>query len=156
MRLKSIKKKVGKVLALNDTPERIALAFAIGVFISFSPLLGLHTVIGMLLAVLFGLNRMAVLTGVWFNNPWTLIPVYSAAHYIGSKLIGFPQMSLPRFHLHELWRSEYWLELIRGWPILKPLILGSTILAVICSTLCYAIVLMWLRRARTPSNRSAQ
>ena len=46
-----------RLLALDDTPERIALAFAVGVFLAFSPLLGLHTVLGLAIAFLFGLNR---------------------------------------------------------------------------------------------------
>ena len=34
-----------RLLALDDPPERTALAFAIGVFIAFSPFLGLHTIL---------------------------------------------------------------------------------------------------------------
>jgi hypothetical protein len=57
-------KFLGRLLNLNDTPERIAFAFAIGVFLAFSPLLGLHTFLGLTLAFLFGLNRVAVLVGL--------------------------------------------------------------------------------------------
>ena len=33
-----------RLLAIDDPPERTALAFSIGVFIAFSPFLGLHTI----------------------------------------------------------------------------------------------------------------
>ena len=41
-----------RLLALDDPPERTALAFAVGVFIAFSPFLGLHTLIATLIAFL--------------------------------------------------------------------------------------------------------
>jgi len=42
------------LLLLEDTPERIALAFAIGVWIAFSPLLGIHTGLALGLAFVPG------------------------------------------------------------------------------------------------------
>src|SRR2546422_11400139 len=87
-----------KVLVLEDTPERIALGFAVGVFLAFSPFLGLHTLLGLTLAFLFGLNRVAVLVGLFVNNPWTLVPIYAAATYIGGIFLGdAPSAVLPDF-----------------------------------------------------------
>ncbi len=148
MILSTVRKKFARFLTLDDTPERIALAFAVGVFISFSPLLGLHTVLGMLVALLFGMNRVAMLTGLWVNNPWTLLPFYSAAAYVGKKLIGFPSISTPILHFHEFWHGEYWVQLARNWTALKPLLLGSTVLSVIAGSLAYAAMLLWLRQAK--------
>ena len=39
-----------RLLALDDPPERTALAFSIGVLIGFSPFLGLHTIMAALAA----------------------------------------------------------------------------------------------------------
>ena len=52
---------------------------ALGVFFGFSPILGLHTVLGLALAFVFGLNRVAVLLGVYSNLPWILPPYYTLA-----------------------------------------------------------------------------
>ena len=41
-----------RLLAIDDPPERTALAFSIGVFIAFSPFLGLHTLMATALAFL--------------------------------------------------------------------------------------------------------
>jgi len=68
-------KKVGfrallqKLLQIEDTPERTALAFSVGVFLGFSPFLGFHTLSGLAIAFLFRLNRVAVLLGGWSNTP---------------------------------------------------------------------------------------
>lgn len=86
---------VKKLLALEDTPERIARAFALGVFLAFSPLIGLHLFLGFGLAFVCGLNRIALLLGLFINNPWTLIPIYAAGTYLGGFIIGFPQVPAP-------------------------------------------------------------
>ena len=48
------------------------LAYAVGVFFGFSPFLGLHTILGLVVAFAFNLNRVAVLLGVYSNLPWIL------------------------------------------------------------------------------------
>ena len=73
---------------LPDTPERIALAFGLGVFLGFSPFLGLQTLLGIAFAYSVGLSRVAVILGTWVNLPW-IVPVYYAlATELGSRLLG--------------------------------------------------------------------
>ncbi len=138
-----------KLLNLEDTPERIALAFSVGVFFAFSPFLGLHTLLGLLVAFLFGLNRPAVLIGVFVNNPWTLVPIYAAATYIGGIIIGFPPATdLPTFGWKQIWDSHFWAQLARHWGLIKPLFLGSTILSVSSSLLSYAMARQLIIKGR--------
>jgi uncharacterized protein len=63
-----VRRWLDALLHIQDTPERTAAAFAVGVFFGFSPFLGLHTVLGVVFAFLFNLNRVAVLLGV--SRPW--------------------------------------------------------------------------------------
>ncbi len=140
---------LGRLLAADDTPERIAFAFAVGVFLAFSPLLGLHTFLGLSLAFMFGLNRVAVLIGVFVNNPWTLVPIYGAAAYVGGLMIGFPATaSLPDFGWHQLWHSAFWLQLAGQWRVLKPLMLGSFVLSTCAATLSYPLALYLISRGK--------
>src|SRR5208283_4583061 len=48
-----------KLLAIRDTPEAIAGGVAIGIFIGFTPLLGLKTILTILFAWLTGSNIIA-------------------------------------------------------------------------------------------------
>ncbi|MFB3071649.1 MAG: DUF2062 domain-containing protein, partial [Nitrospirales bacterium] len=41
--LASIRSQLTQVLHLQESPHRTALAFALGIFIAFSPTYGLHT-----------------------------------------------------------------------------------------------------------------
>ena len=80
-----------RLLTLDDPPERTALAFAIGVFIAFSPFLGLHTIMATLVAVLFRFNKIAVFAGTFINNPFlTLVPIIIASYAVGAFLLGQP------------------------------------------------------------------
>ena len=145
---------VRRLLALDDTPERIALAFAIGVFLAFSPLLGLHTVLGIGIAFAFGLNRVAVLLGVFVNNPWTLVPIYTAATYLGGLFVGFPAISaLPELGWKQIWQSSTWIELAKQWRVLAPLCLGSLILSVLFAIVSYPVALYVLRQGRALRSR---
>ena len=45
-----------RLLAIDDPPERTALAFSIGIFIAFSPFLCLHTIMATVIAFAFFIN----------------------------------------------------------------------------------------------------
>lgn len=77
-----------QLLHTHDTPTRTALAYAVGVFFGFSPFLGLHTVLGLVVAFAFNLNRVAMLLGVYSNLPWILPAYYTLATMLGATLLG--------------------------------------------------------------------
>jgi hypothetical protein len=66
----------GKLLMLDDTPHRIALGMAIGVFISWTPTVGFQMLAAVPLAYLLRANRVAGVIGVYLSNPFTLVPMY--------------------------------------------------------------------------------
>lgn len=76
-----------QLLHTHDTPQRTAAAYALGVFFGFSPFLGLHTVLGLVAAFAFGLNRVAVLLGVYSNLPWILPAYYTLTTLLGAALL---------------------------------------------------------------------
>jgi uncharacterized protein (DUF2062 family) len=142
---------IRRLLVLDDTPERIAKAFALGVFLAFSPLVGLHLFLSVALPFFFSLNRIAFLLGIFINNPWTLIPIYAAGTYLGGLVMGFPpRPTMPSFEWHLLWSSAFWTQLVSQWHILKPMFVGSLILSILFSIFSYfaALCLIRQRKAR--------
>ena len=122
---------------VHDTPHRTALAFGIGLWLAFSPLLGLHTVLALAIAFTFRLSRVAMLLGVYDNNPWTLAPMYLAGTSLGCVLLG-----VPAEHLGEIdWEGsgrEFYLGLVETFrPYLWPYVVGNTVLGVVCGALGY-------------------
>src|SRR5256885_4684522 len=80
-----------RLLALDDPPERTALAFSLGVFIAFSPFLGLHTILATLIAFMFRFNKVAIYTGTFVNNPFfTLVPIIVGSYAVGAFVLGRP------------------------------------------------------------------
>ena len=87
-----IKEKLRQILHLGDSPQRTAMAFAVGVLIAFSPTYGLHTASAFLFAWAFRLNFLAVMAGNLVNNPWTFLPIVAGSMGVGLLLdpVGAP------------------------------------------------------------------
>jgi uncharacterized protein (DUF2062 family) len=142
------------LLALEDSSERLALAFAVGVFLTFTPFVGLHLLLALGFAFLLGLNRIAVLIGVFVNNPWTLVPYYAFSAYLGKHLIGLPHdLSMPKFGWSHVWHANFWGQLAHQWRALMPMAVGSTILAFLFAVLSYPLALYAIRRGRAALRR---
>jgi uncharacterized protein (DUF2062 family) len=143
-----------RLLAIDDPPERTALAFSVGIFIAFSPLLGLHTILATFLAFVFRFNKVAIYTGTFVNNPFlTLVPIILASYAIGAIVLGRP-LRLPEEGMRllkepHLLTAGYWQALFsHAWDILLPFSIGGTVLSVVCSLAAYPLTLRLLRRRR--------
>jgi uncharacterized protein len=81
------KARLAAQLELDDSPWRTALALAIGVFISFTPLWGVQTLLALLVATVCRLNRVVTVTGTWLNLPWFAPFIYAGAVKLGALLL---------------------------------------------------------------------
>lgn len=143
------------LLHIDDSPERTAAAFALGVFFGFSPFIGFHTVLGVLFAFLLNFNRVAVLLGVYANLPWIVAPYYAfTTMFVGGRLTGrrippgFRDQVTLLFE-QSLFSGGFWHHLyILFRPLLLPYTVGSTIGAVALSALAYALALAFVTSRR--------
>jgi uncharacterized protein (DUF2062 family) len=144
---------IRRLLAIDDPPERTALAFAIGVFITFSPLIGLHTIIATVIAFLFRFNKIAIYTGTYINNPFSLVPIIIVSYGIGAFLLGRP-LRIPAEgiellqHPHPLTAGYYHQLFSSSWYLVEPFAFGALLLSVVCSLVSYPLTLRLLRRGR--------
>lgn len=147
---------IKRLLHIEDTPERTALAYSIGVFLGFSPLLGFHTLLGLAIAFLFRLNRVAILLGVWSNIPWIIVPYYMCATALGMWLTGFGidpgavARTLQLIKDHGIIGTHLWEYLMSQWGLLLSYVIGSSILAAVLALIAYPLSLRGIRfyRAR--------
>ncbi|MFN2407572.1 MAG: DUF2062 domain-containing protein [Pyrinomonadaceae bacterium] len=149
------RKTFRRLLAIDDPPERTALAFSIGVFIAFSPFLGLHTIMATVVAFLFRFNKVAIYTGTFLNNPFfTLVPIIIASYAVGAFVLGRP-LQIPGEGLEllknpDLFSSNYYSRLfVQSWHIVWPFTVGASVLSVVCSVLAYPLTLRALRAYRS-------
>ncbi len=133
-----------QVLHLQESPQRTALAFALGVFIAFSPAYGLHTVMVVLCTWLFGLNFIALLTGALVNNPWTIIPILGATYWTGALLLG--RTDQPSFDWHDMSFSGIYHQVL---PYAAPFLLGGLVLSVLGALASYPAAYLFFQKHRS-------
>mgnify|MGYP006267331081 CR=1 FL=1 len=148
-----LEKWTEKLLHVHDTPERTAAAFALGVTLGFSPFIGLHTVIGIVLAFAFNLNRVAVLVGMYLHLPWFMPAFYTAATAFGALLTGSRMPSDFVTQLKDALDVQGFMPRLQGIgrilrPLLPAYLIGSSILAAILGGISYYASLAFIRARR--------
>lgn len=89
----SIKERfLKKLIEKQLSPQKVAWSGAVGVYLAFSPFLGIQTILVFVLAFLLRANGPIVFTVLYtINNPWTMIPIVLLDYFVGSwflQLIG--------------------------------------------------------------------
>ena len=150
------------LLHTHDTPERTAAAYAVGVFFGFSPFLGLHTVLGLVVAFAFNLNRVAVLLGVYSNLPWILPAYYTLATLLGAFIlrVDIPPRLLQDFR--DALAAASWGEFRSLAKTLTPMLwayaLGSLIGALVLAVTAYraSLTMIVVHRRRLAASKHTE
>jgi uncharacterized protein (DUF2062 family) len=122
-------RRTGRILLhVDGSPSRVAAAFGVGVFIAFFPILGVHTGMALVLAILFRLNKVATLVGAWLNNPWTMAPMYSAGTLLGCVLLGVAPASPAGVDWSLEGRAFYSALASTLAPLVGPFVVGNLVL----------------------------
>jgi len=135
--LSQIRAHLVRLLHLKESSHRTALAFAVGVFIAFSPTYGLHTLSVLFCAWAFRLNVVALMAGALITNPWTIVPVLGATLWTGVQLTGLPDV--PSANWSDLSFMAFY-EQIR--PYAGPFFLGGIVLSAIGAAVGYPVAYM--------------
>jgi uncharacterized protein (DUF2062 family) len=143
-----LKRWLEQLLHTHDTPKRTAVAFGLGVFLGFSPFLGLHAILGLVLAFLFRLNRVAVLIGVYSNLPWILPPYYTLTTLGGAWMLGIDIEPAALKDAIRAFETVSWGDLRTLAHALAPLAwaytAGSTIGALLLAAVAYQVSLVMI------------
>ena len=150
-----------RLARMKASPHKLALGFAAGAFVSFTPFIGFHFILAALVAFVVRGNLIASAVGTVVGNPITFPFIWLASYNLGARLLGQPLRAEvdisppdgsaglfgagPLNLLAELWHS---LE-----PLIVPMLLGGIPLGALCAAICYGIVKaalqqLKLRRAR--------
>ena len=140
-----------QVLHLQESPQRTALAFAVGAGIAFCPLYGFHMVLVGLCTWAFKLNFVALLAGALINNPWTIVPVLGATYWTGAMLLG--RADAPVFDWSELGFRAIYDQII---PYAVPFVLGGIVLSLIAALVTYPVALYVIMKHRQRAARHAE
>lgn len=112
---------VKRVTRLPGTPHSIAAGLACGTAISFTPFIGLHTLLSVLLSFLVRGNYLAAIIGTLVGNPWTFPVIWLVTYQAGHYMLGStPSRVAPEPELTSRWyeiRALIWPMTVGGVPL---------------------------------------
>lgn len=124
---------------IKATPHALAVGFATGIFAAFSPALGLHIVMAIILAWTLGGNLIAAALATAFANPLTY-PLMIAGEYQVGQLVygGQGKLSL---NFSEIAIRVSHLDFSGMWePLFRPVLTGSIVLGLLFAFASYSLI----------------
>lgn len=89
---KALKSTYERFIKIRGNPRKIALGFALGIFIGLTPSMGFQMGVAVFLAALLKWNKISAATGVWITNPLTAVPIYGFTYMVGVKVLHFSKI----------------------------------------------------------------
>ena len=134
----------------QGSPESIARGGALGMWVALTPTVGIQMLMVLVLSVPFRANVAVGLAMCWITNPVTLVFFYFGfywlgAHLLGRQVEGFGEVAE---HLRQAFGGggiDHAI-LVLGGEILWPMVLGSIVIASVCSVPTYHLLLAAFRR----------
>jgi len=147
---------------ISASPHAVAAGISAGVIAGWTPFLGFHIVLGIVLAFLLRGSLVAAALGTLVANPLTFPIIWSASWEIGHFMLGHPgagaagHVAGSQLDLAELVRTLHFSEL---WePVLKPMLIGCLPPAFFSGLVVYAATYMGVKgfRARRHERMAAR
>jgi len=138
---------VDPLVRSRNPPWFDARGIAAGLAIGFGVPVGAQMVCLGVARLLIRFNTLIAFTFTWVNNPVTLIPMYYGYYYLGSIILGKPEvMTLEGFHqlMHPVTKAGYFWQSLRAFAYLGvDLVLrwatAAAILSIGAGTLGYVV-----------------
>lgn len=145
-----------KVLRLSATPHAIAAGVASGAAVSCFPFVGLHFLLGFVLAFFVRGNMLAAAIGTAWGNPITFPFLFSAAYQLGSVTLGLFGAAAPGGTADGASESaEVISEGLFGGsleallPTIGTMCVGATPISLVCFGAFYGMTFTLVRRFQT-------
>lgn len=133
-----------RALRLSATPHAIAAGIAAGAFVSFTPFLGFHFILAVVIAWMLGGNLIAGAIGTVVGNPLSLPFIWGIDLEFGRMILYGRHRGavhpidlgdlVTKLDLHQLWK-----------PLLLPMSVGGIVLGVVAGVIFY-FVTRWATR----------
>ena len=146
---------IHRVKRIPDTPHKIAVGIATGVFCSFTPFFGLHFFLAAFVAYIFKGNIVAALFGTFFGNPVTWPFIASFSVKLGQIILGYPVTNFETFLDHFVEASDATIQGVKSlfgygesdWALLYgffrelflPYFIGGFVLGLIAALFTYFV-----------------
>ena len=124
-----------RFIRLKASPEKLAWGMALGMFISTTPTFGIQMALGVVLAAIFRVSKLAAVIGVQVTNAFTAPLIYAGTYYLGALILNKP---FKKEYLENISLSSLW-DL--GPAVFASLWVGGVIVGVILAFIGYFMVI---------------
>jgi len=136
-----------KLFKINDTPQRIALGFGLGIFTGIFP--GTGPLAALFLALIFRANRAAALFASLLTNTWLSWVTFLLAIKAGSAIFRISWQGLQNDWLtlssHFSWQNFFQASILK---IILPVIAGYLCISLCLGIIFYLTVLIVIKKIR--------
>jgi uncharacterized protein len=78
-----------RLLSIEGKPKKVALSYALGIFLATTPFLGVKAIIAIVLTQLFKWKKVAAVIGVYHVNALTAPFFYAFSFVVGKNVMGY-------------------------------------------------------------------
>ena len=110
-----------KLIRVKDSRDKLAIGFACGSMVSFSPFIGFHFLLAIIFAYILRGNIVASLIGTFIGNPFTFPFIWIFIYKVGNIFFKNNQSFSLEFTFQSLFDQ--------GYEILIPMLIGSLIVS---------------------------
>jgi len=136
------------IFKLRGSPKAIAGGLSLGMFIAFTPTIGLQVILAALFATIFNLNRASAIIAVWITNPVTIPIIFTFNYWVGKMIISGPPVSdvakslldfVKLMASFDIWQvmDQFIAFMQLGKEVLIPLAIGSVLVGSCIAAVTY-------------------
>jgi len=136
-----------ELFKINDTPQKVALGFGLGVFSGILP--GTGPIAALFLAFIFRANKASALLGSLLTNTWLSFLTFIFAVKLGSVILDISWLRVKEDWLYFL-QQFHWINLLKHSVIkvIFPVMLGYFIIAFCLGLFVYLVTLLMIIKAK--------
>lgn len=136
-----------RVMRLSASPHAVAAGVAVGIASSWTPFIGLHVIVSVLLSYLVAGDLIAAALATAFGNPLTFPFIWAATWKIGTWILGEGDPTIGHhLDLDHLFSNLGWADL---WgPVIEPMLVGAVPPALLSGLIVYGLTFHVVRGFR--------
>ncbi|MFS8054588.1 MULTISPECIES: DUF2062 domain-containing protein [Rhizobium] len=137
-----------RLVRLAASPHSVAAGFAAGIVVSWTPFIGVHVIMAIIIAYVIGGNVIAAALGcLAAGNPITYPFIWGLTWEIGHLILARDSGQSGGIDLPALWHKG---DLLQLWdPILKPMLIGGIPPAIVSGVVVYALTYYGVKSFKT-------
>lgn len=138
---------IHRLIPFNESPYRIAMGCACGIFCSVLPIVG-QTFLSMIAARLLKASVIASIPWSFISNPLTTLPLWYGGYRLGSWIMPGKHKPLSNDEIHALmqnfaqmdWTQSLSLLSTEVWKALQPLWLGTVVTGLVMAVPSFILI----------------